>query len=349
MNRLILSAGAALALLAPTAAGAADLELKAARTDQAITLDGELEAAWQKAKPLTLALDELTYKPSTGYDGMKKTDVEIRALYDADYLYVALRYKDPTQSLARWPWVKQGDGSWKQLSNKDSTGNENHYYEDKVSIAWNISEKGFAKKGCEQSCHMADKGKIDGIDDKSAGRHFTAGPGELNDVWHWKSVRTNSVGQTDDQIFNWFKNDQNPEWGRNSDSKTGGGYKDNINEAKTAPAFMNGKAGSKDVYWIRDEDKVPFVDNFKPGDIVAGVVVSPYQGGRADVPSLGVWKDGVWTLEIKRKLVTTGDKAREEDVQFEDLKKPYAFAVSVFDNTQINHLYHKKAAFLIFE
>ena len=54
-----------------------------------------------------------------------------------------------------------------------------------------------------------------------------------------------------------------------------------------------------------------------------------------------VWKNGEWTLEIKRALVTTGEKADIQDVQFKDLDKAYYFGLAVFDNTQINHLYHK--------
>jgi len=53
-----------------------------------------------------------------------------------------------------------------------------------------------------------------------------------------------------------------------------------------------------------------------------------------------VWKDGVWTLEMKRKLVTTGKFADIQDVQFTDLDKEYPFAVAVFDNSQINHIFH---------
>ena len=152
---------AAAAATVATTAWADELDLKASRSDRPIANDGLADAAWQSAKPLIVPMDELTYKPNTGYDGMKSVEVELRALYDAENLYMLVRYKDPTESRKRWPWVKQADGSWKILSNIDSTGHENHYYEDKISIAWNISEKGFQKKGCEQSCHMADNGRID--------------------------------------------------------------------------------------------------------------------------------------------------------------------------------------------
>jgi hypothetical protein len=52
---------------------------------------------------------------------------------------------------------------------------------------------------------------------------------------------------------------------------------------------------------------------------------------------------------MKRKLVTSGDKAKEQDVQFSDLKKPYYFGLSVFDNTAINHVYHEGVHRLTFK
>jgi hypothetical protein len=82
---------------------------------------------------------------------------------------------------------------------------------------------------------------------------------------------------------------------------------------------------------------------------VGGVVIAPFTGSRGDIEGRAVWKDGMWTLEIKRKLVTAGENAKEQDVQFDDLKKTYYFGVSVFDNTQINHMYHEGVNRLTFK
>lgn len=338
----------AAALLIAHPAAAAPMDVVAIRTAQAPAIDGVMDPAWDKAKPTIVAVDENTYKPSNGYKGITATDVELRALTDGADLFLLVRYRDPTHSIARFPWVKQADGGWRKLVDKDSTGHENTHYEDKVAIFWNISEKGFAKKGCEQSCHTADNGKVDGIEDSSAGRHFTAGPGERLDMWHMKTARTNPNGQSDDQHVDWSRNDSK-EWGRKTDTKTGGGYVNNETPAKTAPAWMPATAGG-DVYWILDHAKAPLDDSrFKAGDVVGGIVTAPFHGPRADVTAKGVWADGVWTFEFRRKLVTVSATAAEEDVQFSDLAKAYPFGVAVFDNTQINHLFHKKPLVLRFE
>lgn len=342
--------GTLLLSVAALPAHAEQLTLAAQRTAAPLQIDGAIDSAWQEAAPLKVRLDQLTYEPSAGYPGIPRTDLELRSLYDDQYVYFLFRWRDPTRSQARWPWEKQQDGSWQQRSNRDSTGHENFNYEDKLSVAWNISEKGFAKKGCEQSCHIGDNGKIDDIPDTSAGRHFTAGPGQTLDVWHWKSARTNPVEHIDDQVFD-HSRAENKDWGRKSDEASGGGYQDNIANGLTVPssaagqtpAWMNRDPHSQDRYWILDEDKVPFVDTFKPGDLVAGVIAKAYEGSRGDIQAKGVWKDGYWTLEAKRLRVTNWPLAAQQDVQFDDPAKVHHLGVGIFDNSQINHFFHAKA------
>jgi len=322
-------------------------KLVSVKTETAPTMDGKVDESWSKAAPFSIELSKLSYEPAN-YNGMRKTKVSIRSLYDSENIYFLVQWTDPTQSLQRSPWVKQADGSWKMLQNLDNTGHENQYYEDKMAMLWNISTKGFETRGCAAVCHKARGGKNAGIADTSPGRKFTDKPGETLDMWHWKSVRTGSVGQFDDQYIDHAKN-ENPDWGRHGDSKTGGGYSDNINAAKTGPAFMNKDPGSPNKFWILASEKTDFVDTFKPGDVVAGIVVSPFTGSRADISSQSSWENGTWTVEFKRKLVTTEENAATQDVQFSDLKKAYFFGIAVFDNTQIDHLYHEGAQQLTFK
>ena len=121
----------------------------------------------------------------------------------------------------------------------------------------------------------------------------------------------------------------------------GGGYKNNTNKAKSGPAFMNKPQSEASKYWVMPGTKAKFVDTFKAGSVVPGIMVSPFKGSRADIKAKGVWTGGVWTIEVKRKLVTNGKQAKVQDVQFKNLKKPYYFGISVFDNSQINHIYHE--------
>jgi hypothetical protein len=76
-----------------------------------------------------------------------------------------------------------------------------------------------------------------------------------------------------------------------------------------------------------DWDKADFRSGAElPGELVT----SKMEGDSADVQGKGLWKDGIWTLEFARKLVTTSEK----DVQFDDLKKIFHFGIAVFDNAE---------------
>ena len=304
------------------------------------TLDAG-DAAWAKAKEVVVQMGETPYQP-TGYKGMLKTTASIKSLYDDKNIYLKVQYDDPTMSVDRMPWVKQADGSWKQLKNPDQAGQENDYYEDKFAVMWNISTKGFEKKGCAIACHITKDGMNNGFADTSAGRKYTAKAGEFLDTWHWKGVRTGlSYGKSHDQyVDNTADPKLSANWGRKDDEASAGGYKNNINEAKTGPAFMNKDIKDNTFGSIKDENKVPFVDTFKAGDKIPGAIVTDCVGSGGDVLTSSVWKDGKWTLVFKRALVTTHPKSAEQDVQFTDLKKPYHLAIAAFDNSQINHVFH---------
>lgn len=342
------SAACVFALSSVTTFAAEDV-LVAHKLSALIQVDGAMDAVWSKAKPIEIKLDELPYKPNNGYTGIKSTTSTLRAMHDGESLYLLVQWDDPTESLERFPWQKQADGSWKQLMNKDSTGHDNTYYEDKFAFFWDINARGFKKKGCDIACHMPDDdGLIEGVKDTSAGRHFTKRDNETIDMWHWKSARSNPVDQMDDQFVN-SDRQQSKSWGRHPDDKTAGSYSKNKNEAGTAPAWMNSIAANGPRYWVLDDQKQAFEDTFKAGDVIGGVVAKAAEGSRGDLTAKGVWKEGRWTLEIKRKLVTEHPNSQIQDVQFSDLSKAYPFGVTAFDNAQINHLYHTKSYQLVFE
>jgi hypothetical protein len=331
---------------APPAA-AQDKALVSGKTDAAPTLDGQMDEVWSKAQAYTFELTNVPY-PSNTYKGMASTKVTMRSLYDSENLYLLVQWSDPTASLDRNPWVKQGDGSWKREANPDSTGHENTFFEDKLAMFWNVNTTDFQVRGCTVVCHKARGGRNAGVADTSPGRKFTNKPGETLDLWNWQAVASDAAGQAEDQYVDDTKDPaKNADWGRKTDSGAGG-FVDNINAAKNGPAFMS-KDAAAGKSWISDADKVAFADTFKAGDKVAGVIVAPFTGSAGDISAHGRWDKGAWTVELKRKLVTSGEGAKAQDVQFDDLKKTYFFGLSVFDNTEISHLYHEGVHRLTFK
>ncbi len=320
--------------------------LESMKVSSPISLEAS-NPVWDKAKALNFALTETPYKPKE-YKGMKSTNVTLKSAYDGKNIYVYMQYDDPTKSLERFPWVKQSDGTWKQMKKKDKTGHDNTYYEDKVGFFWNINTRGFAKKGCAISCHITKDGKNNGFSDHSAGRKYTRKAGETIDIWHWKSVRTGlAFNLSHDQYVDSVADPSSHGWGRHGDEKTGGGYKNNAKKGSSVPSFMN-KDGNN-MPFILDAQKVPFVDTFKTGDKISGIVVAKMSGSAADVETSNQYKDGKWTLVFKRALTTDHPKSKVQDVQFNDLTKPYYFGVSVFDNSQINHVFHEGSIKLLFK
>jgi hypothetical protein len=331
---VVLALGVSMGLFVGQPEGAEKNVLVAKKVGTAPTIDGAMDSLWKQAAPLKV-------KVVGGRNLPKGTEVTLRALYAGDTVYFLVQYADPTQSFRRAPWQKQADGSWKKLEDpKDKGGDNNLYYEDKFAWIWNISTPDFEKKGCLAACHTGEG--------KPYGNKYTAKAGERLDMWHLKSVRTGSVGQTDDQYVDDTRYDleKAKEAGRKSDPKTGGGYTDNVTADKKGPQFALKGNKPAPPYWIVDSEKEPFDDaKYKAGDEVASIIVAPFTGDRGDLPTQAVWKDGVWTLEIARKLQT----GSEFDIQFGDLKKEYAFGVAVFDNAQVRHAYSPGVYKLKFE
>ncbi len=326
--------GLAVGLSVPTIEAQAKNVLAAKKVAAAPALDGSLDATWKGAAPLTVKAIGGKNLPGGS------TEIALRSVYTGDTVYFHMQYKDATESARRGPWVKQADGSWLKLKDPaDKGGDNNLVYEDKAALIWAIKAPSFEAKGCMAACHTGEG--------KPFGNKYLP-VGERADIWHWKSVRTGSVGQIDDQWLDDTRYDAEKakEAGRKSDPKASGGYVDNVSDDKKTPKFALKGNKPAPPYWIVDADKEPFDDaRYKAGDEVPGIIVAQFTGDRGDISVKGVWKDGTWTLVFWRKLVTNSDF----DVQFADLKKPHAFGVAVFDNAQVRHAYVPGVLKLVFE
>jgi len=298
-------------------------------------LDGTMKDVWNQAPAFSFKVVGGRNLPGGS------TEATLRALYTADTVYFLLQYKDPTDSVRRSPWVKPADGSWSKLRDPEDKGGDNNlYYEDKFAFLWNLSSPAFEQRGCMSACHIGEG--------KPYGNKYTKEAGERLDMWHWKGVRTGSVGQIDDQYADHtrYDKDKSPEAGRKSDPKIGGGYADNVREDKKGPKFALKGNKPAPPYWIVDSEKEAIDDSkYKAGDEVPGIIVSPLAGDRGDIAARHTYTNGVRTVEFSRKLVT----GSEFDVQFSDLKKEYAFGVAIFDNAQVRHAYSTGVFKLKFE
>ncbi|MBI4650123.1 hypothetical protein HY745_02335 [Candidatus Desantisbacteria bacterium] len=144
------------------------------------------------------------------------------------------------------------------------------------------------------------------------------------DLWEWAAAKTNPSGFADDQKItistkpikraNSFKsNNGRKVWIKNDFDPGSASYEQNI---------------IIDYKW----DKVPRYIPKNP------------TGSRADIKAKGVWKDSIWMLEMRRKLLTDD---KENDVQFNTNKK-YPFAIAIYDHEELNNHYTSDELLLIF-
>jgi len=67
----------------------------------------------------------------------------------------------------------------------------------------------------------------------------------------------------------------------------------------------------------------------KVNGVIPEIILKIPSGSQADVKAAATWSNGIWTLELKRSLLT-GDK--EDDVQFDDLSREYYFTMSLWSH-----------------
>ena len=126
------------------------------------------------------------------------------------------------------------------------------------------------------------------------------------DIWFWKAHRTDPAGYADDKMHIY-----SPIEGSNSRTVLS---KRGLRFFLDRPGDAGKSAYQTMVKTEHDADEVPFYLSRQP------------QGSRADVRAKGVWRDGVWTIEFARKLVTNN----ADDVQF-DIEQAYQFGLSRYE------------------
>ena len=313
-----------------------DKTLLSLKATTAPTMDASgADAVWGKAPTLTIQT-----AGGTNDKGSYSSTVKLKSVYVGDEIFFWAEWTDDTKSIERNPWVKQADGTWKQLP-------ASTHYEDKMAFIWNINNSiaGFNDAGCAVTCH-AGEGVPEGGD---FGKKYTAKAGEIGDIWHWKSARTDTfdvdatlITYIDDQYVD------NPpydlvtakEAGRHSDPGKGG-YVDNRTDDKKLPKNewkSNPPAKGTDAFNYLSESQMQAIADYTKyvaGDQLPGLFLRNPDGDRADLLGQAQYKNGKWELEWKRKLNTES----QFDVQFTNMDGSYYFGVSNFNNSQVKHAY----------
>ncbi len=145
---------------------------------------------------------------------------------------------------------------------------------------WSDKENKYVT-GPQKEDRLAIQFEMDGQYDANwfSGKTFKA------DMWHWKAYRSNPIGLVHDKMTV-------------------------ISEKEGKKAFKAKAMNGKTIYIMRPGDQGDKLYTSKKYDIKEKEMMPKYihnpkaSGSVTDVKAKGVWKDGIWSLELKRALNT---------------------------------------------
>ena len=258
------------------------------------------------------------------------TTLKARSVYTKDEIFFLFQWHDYNKSMNKKRWKYTG-GQWTMIKGD----------EDRLGVVWEINRiDKFATKGCTILCHNEAKNPEDWY-------YAVSSPKEKADLWHWKAVRSNPVGYTEDGYVT-INPSKKPEEGRKRDADSGAKAKSNRTKDKSKPAYMQNPSKAPSIpgsLLVEEAVGITGKSKFKDGDEIPGYMLNTvWKGSFADVKTKGVWMNGKWTVMISRKLNTGYD----DDVQF-NTKKTYPFGIAVFDNAHEHNSYNSEPLKLKFK
>ncbi|GLS25127.1 hypothetical protein GCM10007877_08410 [Marinibactrum halimedae] len=196
--------------------------------------------------------------------------------------------------------------------------------------------------------------------------------GPIVDMWHWKAVRTNHMMLADDNYFG-PPDQARPgarryTAGYGTDGKDSGAYvmnwqwyrpdiivpkrlpvrEDALSQQQLAEfqyryqqriqGLQPAVSQESEPWMVNWFSYVPYDqddDHYPIGTVLPSVLYrsNQFEGDRADVRAHGIWKDGVWSLELSRRLET----GSSTDIALQD---GVCMWVAAFDQSQIGHTRH---------
>ena len=193
-------------------------DLTAIKTTTAPTIDGVVDAIWEKATKIEFSptVPDPGNALFAGYIG-EKYPVSLKAMYDNDYIYFLAEYADNTQSQKVAPWYF--DPTTKRWAKEptsrtfDANGvlTREGFGEDKIAMLWNIdnSTPKFATQTCYASCHVftpyMDYSVTPAVykSNSASANHYTNGTNEKIDMWWMQPSKGLSYGKMDDNYQDW--------------------------------------------------------------------------------------------------------------------------------------------------
>lgn len=314
-------------VVAPSTAQPTSGALTSIKVQMVPHLDGSGDdLAWQVAP--ARVLDAVT-------EGVKPFQINIKSVYDSDKIYLLVQYPDINKDVIRAPWAYNADKkAWERQD--DSFGDE-----DEFGFYWNVNVPNYEVKGCKDLCHD---------EDPNNQRMYTPA-GSWVDIWQINGARSLPMGWARDMRLT-----DNPDASESGGFVEDAGYTTNSGHADNVQTL-----GGVDVplYWkpfsgaggviVGDQNfllqseidagyakKIVSVDasgmlTDETGAVVptfaripGRILSAPAGPSWNDIQASGTWLNGVYTVEIARKLNT----GHSDDIQF-DTSKAYYFDIYI--------------------
>ncbi len=271
----------------------------------------------------------------------------LKSAISGEYIYMLLTWADPTDDNTDEVWRYDG-AAWTQGP-----------IDDAVAIFWDIDDSisGFNKTGCRVLCHAINGRPTMNIVGPDTAQGLWSGAKQRGDIWDMSLGISNVRGAGNDYFFGIDEAYANnptavaPVIRRRHDAFTARApfeLNKRVDPAtgKNVPRYRlrAGLTATATPYpQITQVEEITDYAAFKAGDMIPFVVFypldTPWGGSRDDLAAKGVWLDGHWTVEFKRKL-NTGHPA--DDIKFVNKAGQtsyYVFDVALFNRTIDQHTY----------
>ncbi len=237
-------------------------------------------------------------------------NVDMRAFYTDQELFLRLEWRDATKDDAMNQWTFDGT-VWSSAAT----------FEDGFGLMWD-ARGSFPRFNCSHACHISDFG-VSADNFHARNKMKTARPDTTLDLWNWKAGRTGQLGFVDDRLI---------------DDK---GIRGDLSGELFRPNSLYFNAGSGRQPFTQGD--APLIDAagdsieavFRmAGSTVPGYLTDRPVGSRADISAFSRYEEGRWIVVLRRKL-NTGDP---KDVVFlPGDESGVAFGLSLMDNTLVEH------------
>lgn len=234
--------------------------------------------------------------------------VDMRAFYTTNELFVRLSWADPTRDDGMRNWLFNGE-SWESVEGT----------EDGFGLMWD-AQSTFPGFSCSYACHIDDFG-VSGASFHARNRMRLARSDALVDLWNWKADRTGRIGFVDDRYLT--------EKAMMPDVPGEIFHPNSVASLSGKEPFAEGDSP------VYDVEGKPVAGQFRlAGARAPGYLVDRPSAGRADIRAVSIYEDGRWTVTVRRSL----DTRDKRDVVFlPGDEAGVAFGLSIMDNTLDQH------------